>query len=328
MMAISRVHVSAIHPDRRPMVSPTDVCLGGGITAATTNGGTAAAAYFRGPTGAYGGVASETRAAAWTMRGRAETAFAAPDGSPGKGVFHLSDQRRAGALGRRSASPARPSTAAPRRSGGRRPETPIPRSARSACRPWAIRTTSAAPSPSLRARPTPARKPVVNAGQVTGFTSPWMNWYLIYALGREKELGFAVEPILAKTAPFLVGMVNSSLPQMINNYWLPVADGNHNLARKLARGRGDIHPQLRLDRESAPANSVIANYESDLRNDGYPAYAIAAGAMAAGEPGGAAAWNWLHTNPYPAIDFADAPKWNLVPRIDANILPAQPTAVP
>ena len=59
-----------------------------GITAAITTGDPGGnAAYFRGPTGAYGGIASETRAAAWTIRGRAETAFAAPDGSPEKAYF-------------------------------------------------------------------------------------------------------------------------------------------------------------------------------------------------------------------------------------------------
>ena len=57
-----------------------------GITAQPLTA-TAATPHFRGPSGAYGGVASQTRAAAWTIRGRAETAFAAPDGTPEKAYF-------------------------------------------------------------------------------------------------------------------------------------------------------------------------------------------------------------------------------------------------
>jgi hypothetical protein len=44
---------------------------------------------YRGPTGAYGGLFGESAArdVAWTLRGRAETAFAEPDGTPEKSYF-------------------------------------------------------------------------------------------------------------------------------------------------------------------------------------------------------------------------------------------------
>ena len=154
-----------------------------------------------------------------------------------------------------------------------------------------------------------------------------MEHYLIYGLGRAKELGFAVEPIFAKTVPFLIGEVNSGLPQIINNYWLPVADQNGKWLTWPAV-LATFTPNYASTANPPPARSAVTRYKADLGSEGYPAYAIAAGAMAQSEPGGAATWAWLHANPYPAIPFASAPKWNIVPRADTNVLPAQPTATP
>jgi hypothetical protein len=50
---------------------------------------TANCSQYRGPTGAYGGLfgSNAARDVAWTLRGRVETAFAAPDGTPEKSYF-------------------------------------------------------------------------------------------------------------------------------------------------------------------------------------------------------------------------------------------------
>jgi hypothetical protein len=43
-----------------------------------------------------------------------------------------------------------------------------------------------------------------------------------------------------------------------------------------------------------------------------------------GAPGATAAWAWWIANVYSQVpDFANAPKWTIIPRTDSNVLPPQ-----
>jgi hypothetical protein len=65
----------------------SEMYLWAGFSAAAYNGANTNCSCGRGPTGAEGGIADETRGAAWVGRNRAETAFIAPDSDPEKAYF-------------------------------------------------------------------------------------------------------------------------------------------------------------------------------------------------------------------------------------------------
>jgi hypothetical protein len=74
-------------------------------------------------------------------------------------------------------------------------------------------------------------------------------------------------------------------------------------------------------------------FARNLTDDGRPIWAM--GGLAAmvdrGDAGAMQAWGWFVPNVYRAIPAADLeadPKWCILPRTDANPLPAQPTATP
>ena len=64
-----------------------EMYLWAGFTAARYNGADTGDSGGRGPTGIEGGIDDQTRGAAWVLRNRAETAFAAPDSDPEKAYF-------------------------------------------------------------------------------------------------------------------------------------------------------------------------------------------------------------------------------------------------
>ena len=61
------------------------------------------------------------------------------------------------------------------------------------------------------------------AGAAGSFTSPWMQYYVIYALGRVTELGFADKALLSYTGKWLTDMIRTSgNPYASAIYQLPV----------------------------------------------------------------------------------------------------------
>src|SRR4051812_21340520 len=60
-------------------------------------------------------------------------------------------------------------------------------------------------------------------GTVGSFTSPWMQYYVLYALGRMKEVGFAAGPLLNYSGKWLTDMIlHSGNPKLIAVYRIPV----------------------------------------------------------------------------------------------------------
>ena len=149
----------------------------------------------RGPTGAEGAIGDELRGAGWVLRNRAETAVAASDGTPEKTYFrYLTNDAIARWEG-----------------GFRIGGTPFDGSAVKlwgqtigdgyscnggpvSCQPPALHNWESNGNP---ARPE-SNSTVMNnekhgiwrAGVAGSFTSPWMQYFVVYALGRVRELGF------------------------------------------------------------------------------------------------------------------------------------------
>ena len=324
-----------------------EMYLWAGFSAARYNGADTGDASGRGPTGAEGGIDDALRGAAWVLRNRAETAFAAPDADPEKAYFtYLTND----ALARWEGSFGISGTAYDGQ----------------AVKLWGAQTgdlnsTNGGPvsgqlpplgnwesasqglngsDPTVLAN---VAADIFAAGAVGSYTAPWTHWYLHYALGRAEELGFAVDPIRKMTDQFVVGMIdNSGHPQLLAQYELPVEQQGGGFLPSWAAVVGALAPAYVTGNGwPATGNSgdgdLVQYFVRQLtqtgQDDGYPIWAMPGLAMAVdhNDPGAAQAWGWFAPNVYQGVTpgaIPGDPKWAIVPRTDTNTLPAQPTATP
>ena len=203
-----------------------------GITAAIGNGDGSTAAGYRGPSGAYGGVASETRAAAWVMRGRAETAFAAPDGTPEKAYFsYMTNDALARWEGGLKIAGTPFDDSAEKVWGAKygnsySTNAGIPLSPVNGQPPilhnWGSDCDGAATPPLCGYTAAQQTSWGMKVGAAGSFDDPWMMWYVQYALGRVAELGFASQALQLYTGQYIIGMIGSSAPILVAQYQIPV----------------------------------------------------------------------------------------------------------
>ena len=169
---------------------------------------------------------------------------------------------------------------------------------------------------------------------VGAFDAIWTEWYLTYALARIEELGFAADPLRARHIQFAIGMINSSWPQLITVYHLPVASPRAwytnwsqvagGFTTAFLTGNGWLPSQGR---------DLHGYFAANLSDDGRQIWLMPglAGAVSRGDPGAAPAWRWFLANVYRAIPSTQLkrnPKWAIVPRTDGNTLPIQSTGIP
>ncbi|MGH7060423.1 MAG: hypothetical protein ACREFH_08565, partial [Stellaceae bacterium] len=169
---------------------------------------------------------------------------------------------------------------------------------------------------------------------VGSWTSPWMQYYAIYGLGRAKEVGFAAEPLLAHTAAWLTGLVNNSgYPELLAAYRMPVEKRGGGFFASWRALVAALQPGWLTGQGWTPRTSTATSLDQyfarNLNADGRQAWAIAAAGFLTGEPGGAQAWAWIERHVYTRItDWASnpgaGPKWAVLPRTDRNLLPAMP----
>ncbi len=283
----------------------------------------------RGPTGDEGGAYDQLRGSGWILRSRAEAAFAIPDADPFKTYLTILTQediaRWEGALGITG--------------------TGFDGSAEKV---WAQQTGdplsatnfgTPAPAPALhnweaRLNPGSGQGEWADAAAVT---SPWMQWYTQYAIGRATELGFAAGPLTLSSGQYLTGMINSTgYPMLIAAYVVP---------SWLSTGQIASWPQFVANLEQPwltgvnytggqDQGALPTAFANTLNNQGYQMYASAALALLVdeGAPGAAQAEAWVNANVYQALvangQLASDPSWAIVPRTDQNALPPQPTATP
>src|SRR5271155_749064 len=316
-----------------------------GITAAITDGVGNNGAQYRGPSGAYGGVASETRAAAWTMRGRAETAFAAPDGSPEKTYFtYLTNDALARWEGGLAITGTPFDGSAEKvwgatygnsySSNNGNPVSPVNGQAPPLGN-WGS-TCPAAATPPLCGYSAADQTSWGMAVAANGsYDAPWMMWYVQYALGRLAELGFASQPNQLHTGQYIIGMIGSPLPILVAQYQIPVEKaGGGWWATWPSLIAGALDPTWVSGSQSG--GGLPAYFVSNLSASGRQVWGTPGLAMLVDQnaPAAAAAWSWWKTNVYSkvpvpgAIPFYNDLRWTIVPRTDDNILPAQSTTMP
>jgi len=300
----------------------------------------------RGPTGAEGGAFDELRGCAWLLVHRAETAFAIPDGDPLKTYFieetNSDIARWEGALG--IAGTVFDGTAE---------------------KNWAIKTGD--PMTGWGAGingqlPEPTGGPPLGNWESEGdpsavgsyihqriwskdagtFTEPWMQWFVLYAVGRAADLGFAAGPLERHTGKFLTGLIlDSGHPELIGAYLLPIASVKGPFYASWAQMTAVMSPSYldSADPASFPGSSgqapIKVFFAHARTNVGYPANAWAALAELANQPVTPqirAALAWMKTNLYLPVRAAGGwdsnPAWDLLPYSGPARLPAMPTAQP
>ena len=257
--------------------------------------------YGRGPTGNIGGIYGEIRGDAWILRTRAQTAFLAPDGSAEKAYFTtLTNDAIAIWEGVRNIT------------GSTFQGTPN----------WnwgnsiglqrygnhGIPTV-----PSLRFWEEGFNVPPYSADADPANTAlatlPWQHHYLLYSLGRAKELGFQTGPLLSWLGQLFIAELADPAynPYLAISYRMPTV--------KLADYQ---YVPTWFDERNGFLSSYNpqADFPSQIldANNGYPMYLIAAGSMLKNEPNGNLAWGFIQQNILVSPAINDNPRWAILPR--------------
>jgi hypothetical protein len=257
---------------------------------------------YRGPTGREGGISGSPRGQAWVFRSRVETAFIAPDGTPEKEYF---DRLSMDALANWEGSSGITGTAFQ--------GTPM----------WTWANTRGLP----RYGPSVPATRFIRAGDgfneknfiastttVKSVEAPWMVNFLIYSLGRARELGYPADPMLMWMSGWLFGQTLDPAydPYLIATYVMPVTDQDSVFFNDWATVKGRFSDPFISDGRTYTHE---AWFNSNLGLDhGYGLIAATAASMAARHPGGQDAWNWFKSHAYDKVAFSSNPKWAILPR--------------
>ena len=296
------------------------------ITAFNCWGGTNNMGQGCGPypsTTVYGGALNDQmRGVAWTSRNRAEAAFAEPDGSPFKTYLTaLVDemiQRWEGGL----KLTGTPFDGLPEKvwaqgvgnqgtvnAGAFSGQVPPLHNWESICDPT-VPFANCIADPSW-----------LNSTVAGSFSEPWFQWYLQYALGRIYELGYADQAAAAWAAPYPIGMINDSgMPTAVALYdSSPLQRGTAGWFTTWAGWLSAINFS-----GCCGTAGFQGYFAGNLASDGRQVWLTPGLAMLVDEaqPGAVRAWSWWIGNVYSKVpDFANDPKWAIVPRTDTNVLP-------
>lgn len=292
---------------------------------------------FRGPTGAYGGLfgSSAARDVAWTLRGRVETAFAAPDGTAEKTYFTYmtNDAIAKWEGGLKIFGTAFDS--APEKQWIVKTDYPYV---------WTFNTgdpTSGQIPPlgNMASICIPTVSPPLCgysaatqtswgllAGADGSFDDPWMNFYLEYAVGRAVELGFPMQKIQAELGQFPIGIIASSQPWFLGGYAFgPQKAGGGYWPSWSAYYAGGADPTYLTELQTSWVGGMNGGRQTWVQ----PGLAMLVDQAV---PGANVGWSWYNTNGYSLPSAATYrngdPRWAIVPRTDDNVLPPQPTTTP
>ncbi len=286
-------------------------------TAARYNGAATNQAYGRGPTGAEGGIHDEVRGCGWVIRNRAQTAVLSPDGTPEKDYFTtlVNDALAIWEGERRIHGTVFQGTPAW--------NWAFKLSQQDGASLWNVsvngKTKAIGPPPlqfwenNTGDRLYDDLNDGTNTIPVGGATSPWMQNYLIYSLGRVKELGFSAGTLLEWVGSNLVSqLTDPSYNRILTTaYHTPVMKADKTYFQNWAEVRQGFPLALQNTQNWPTAAAVPISAEA------YPFLAMAAAAMTADLHGGDAAWANLREIVAPAISILTPdPRYAILPRAE------------
>ena len=270
----------------------------------------------RGPTGAEGGISDELRGYGWVLRNRAEAALAAPDNHPEKNYFsYLVDDALAKLEGAFKITGTVYDGHLMRAYGAEKGDILSINGGPYSGQPPSLHNWESGGNPrhpeqnaSIAAN---QKSGIYREGTVGSFTSPWMQYYVLYSIGRVKEVGFAAGPLLDYSGKWLTDMIlHSGNPNLIAVYQMPVeknGGGFMSWAEILAEGFSEEYLTTRLP----------TAYKNLIADDGYCIYPCPGLAylVEARATDSAKSWAWFKVNVYDRVpNFSSNPKWAIIPR--------------
>jgi hypothetical protein len=270
-------------------------------SAAYSNGAAINTACGRGPTGKEGGIPGvrclSIRGQAWAFRNRAQVAAISPDGTPEKAYFEkLTRDFIAISEGERGIT----KTALE--------NTPEWR--------WGRSVVGLPASPLHFWEPGNGHfvQEPIDGTSARAAISTWEQNFLVYALGRAKELGYPTDALLSWLSANIIGQLTDPGydPHLIAAYRTASIGKDGKSFDSWAQVRSAY--KAGFDAKAWFRNQLINS------DHGYGLIAITAAAMVASEAGGAQAWDWIYKNGFvPARQtFSVNPKWAILPRALAS----------
>jgi len=278
-------------------------------------------AIQRGPTGAEGILDhNQTRQEAWELRTRANTAFVTPDGMPEvsyitailsdgisaeEGVRNITATANNGNAtwlwGRQFASNTDPTSGA--MGFGNLGVAPLGQWQRGshafAQDDYGICSNYGAGTPCA-------------ANTTSEAASLFEADYMLYALGRTKELGYPAGALLTFLSKLYTNFLTDPTfnPYIMDNGRVPTVKANGQYFANMAELKTGYDPNWQATTSFGTAGDP----------DGYAAYAAAGVSYITGETNGQAAWSFMDTH-FRAINTAqnDNPKWAIVPRTSTSV---------
>jgi len=255
--------------------------------------------YGRGPTGAEGGIQDQVRGQAWVLRNRIYTAVLAPDGSAEKQYFNqLVLDALAAWEGQKNIT------------GTQFTGTPL--------WSWGQLTYAIdgpAPLHHWRKGDPGMRDGNINTAVAGGAYSPFEYGFLMFVLGRTKELGYPADALVSWLSVNIIGQLTSPdyYPYLISAYRMPTTTTNHAYFTTWSTAKSGFVSTFLDPNNASGAYSAFRDKLTDPEH-GYSLVALTATAMVASQPGGAAAWAFMEREALGAPALNDNPKWAILPR--------------
>ncbi len=167
-----------------------------------------------------------------------------------------------------------------------------------------------------------------------GCTEHFMVHYMIYALGRAKDLGFAANPLLAWIGSYVINdVVSGPNPYLASSYGTVTVQSNgqyyttytgiqsaicSSTGTGCVTGGASTNAQTTLGFER-PLNEFACSLEATGDGNCSGAYELGlALSQVADQTNGAAAWNWIYTNAMTNAAVNFDPKWNIIARASSS----------
>jgi hypothetical protein len=146
--------------------------------------------------------------------------------------------------------------------------------------------------------------------RVHSVEAPWQTGMFLQVLSHLQELGFNSGDLKAFVAKNLISLVTNGAtdPRHAADYYVPVMDASNNIFSSWSLALNDSN--------KVGAVPWVSSWEGALGDldSGSSMWVMAAIAMAANEPEGQTAWNWVKANGYNLAGFNNNPKFAVIPR--------------
>lgn len=266
--------------------------------------------YRRSETGAVAGLTGQLRGKAWVLRTRVNSTFVTPDGTPEKDYFTtLVNDAISIEEGYKNITTTS--------------------NYQNANWTWArnfINSSNPLGVPPLGqwdkgnsnlAQASYGIDETITSEAVSGFEQGFM----MFSLGRAKELGFATDKIVSYLAKFYIGLLTDSGS---NPYLIQV--GRIPTIRRITSTYFDTWTLFKTGYDAV--SQALSSFPLQDPVHGYDFIGLAATSMVANEPGGGPAWTFMKEKVLSAPILNDNPKWAIIPRSDTFVPPVSDTQAP